>query len=110
MRYPDTKPPIYNFEATTMYNIPQKIDIHLKTEKFNNTVRPTSTPMYKPIPKPHKDDSFFHAGRQEIRNDQNKYKKIPHKDYVPVYVPPYYNIYETDFSNIRHADIFRKYD
>ena len=95
MYVPNPKPSIYNFEVNTMYNIPQKIDVNLKTEKFNNSVRPTIPPMYKPIPKPNKDGSYFHPGRQEIRNDQNKYKNIPHKDYIPVYVPPYYRKEET---------------
>ena len=102
------KPSSYNFDNTSMYNVPEKIQIHLHTEKFNNSLRPKPTPIYKPVPKPHKDLDFFHPGQEVIRNDINKYKNIPHKDYIPVYVPPYYNIYESGFTNVRHADIFRK--
>jgi hypothetical protein len=109
MQIPNPKPAIYNFEVTTMYNIPQKIDIHTKTEKFMRTVRPTAQPIYKPVPKPHKDQSYFHPGPHEIRNDQNKYKNIPHKDYLPSYTPPYYTIEETGWTNVRHKDIFTKY-
>ena len=110
MHFPNPKPAVYNFEVTSMYNIPEKIDVYLHTKKFNNEIRPTSTPIYKPVPKPNKDASSFHPGRQEVRNDQNKYKNIPHVDYVPVYHPPYYNIYETGFSNVRHEDIFKPFD
>ncbi len=102
------KPSAYNFDNTSMYDVPEKIEIHIHTEKFNNSVRPKSTPIYKPVPTPNKDLSFFHPGQEVIRNDINKYKNIPHKDYIPVYVPPYYEIYETGFNSMRHEDIFRK--
>ena len=101
------KPSSYNFDNTSMYNVPEKIQIHLHTEKFNNSLRPKPTPIYKPVPTPNKDLSFDHPGAEVIRNDINKYKNIPHKDYIPVYVQPYYNIYESGFTNVRHADIFR---
>jgi hypothetical protein len=112
MSYPKPKPYAYNFEVTSMYNMSEKTDMHLQIEKFNNSVRPLlqMPHIYKPYPKPHKDDAFYHPGRNEIRNDQNKYKNIPHVDYLPVYHPPYYNIYETDFKNIRFEDIFRSND
>ena len=74
----------------------------------NLAVKPKPTPIYKPVPKPNKDLSFFHPAQEVIRNDINKHKNIPHKDYIPTYVPPYYNIKESGFTNVRHDDIFRK--
>ena len=71
--------------------------------------KPTN-PLGHVFPKPHKDLSFYHPGSEVIRNDINKYKNIPHKDYIPVYVPPYYDIHETGFNNMRHENIFRKYE
>ena len=89
-----------------------KKKIGLVTDYVNNKLRPKTTdPLNKSIPKPTKDLSFFHPGRGQIRDDHvlnAKYKNIPHKDYVPIYVPPYYTIEETGFSNVRHEDIFRK--
>ena len=41
MHYPNPKPAVYNFEVTSMYNMPEKIDVYLQTQKFNNSVRPT---------------------------------------------------------------------
>jgi hypothetical protein len=110
--YPNTKPFVNNFEVTSMYSMPDKIDIHLYTEKFNNSVRPIlqMPQIFKPYPTPHKDDSFYHPGRNELRDHQNKYKNIPHADYLPSHHPPYYNVKETDFKNIRFEDIFRKND
>ena len=35
MHYPNPKPAIYNFEVTSMYNMPEKIDVYLQTEKFH---------------------------------------------------------------------------
>jgi hypothetical protein len=109
MYYPNTKPFVNNFQINSLYDVHEKIQVGLLTDKFNNKLRPKPmNPLDKPIPKPTKDLSFFHPGRGEIRNDQNKSKNIPHKDYEPIYVPPYYNIKETGFSNVRHEDIFRK--
>ena len=106
---PKTKPSVNNFDINSLYDVHEKIQVSLLTDKFNNKLRPKTTdPLNKPIPKPNKDLSFFHPGRGEIRNDQNKTKNIPHKDYEPIYVPPYYNIKETGFSHVRHEDIFRK--
>lgn len=112
MSYPNPKPSAYNFEVSSMYNMSDKIDLHLYTEKFNNSVRPMlqMPKIIKPFPKPHKDDSFYHPGRNELRDHQNKYKNIPHADYLPSYHPPYYTVKETDFKNIRFEDIFRKND
>ena len=109
MYYPNTKPSVNNFDINSLYDVQERIQVSLYTDKFNNSLRPKPmNPLDKPIPKPTKDLSFFHPGRGEIRNDQNKSKNIPHKDYEPIYVPPYYNIKETGFSNVRHEDIFRK--
>ena len=103
------KPSSYNFDNTTMYNLPEKIEIDLITEKFNRFLRPKpENPLSKPIPKPNKDNlEFKHPGVEVVRSDINPTKKIPHKDYIPVYVPPYYNIKETGFSNMNHNNIFR---
>ena len=103
----DKKPSVFNFDHATTYNNSERLDIHLVSEKFNNSLRPNKTVIFKDFPKPHKDLDFFHPGQEVIRNDINKYKNIPHKDYIPVYVPPYYNIKESGFTNVRHADIFR---
>ena len=105
----DHKPYSNNFDNTSMYDVHEKIQIHIHTEKFNNNIRPKAmNPLGHVLPTPNKDISFFHPGQEVIRNDINKYKNIPHKDYIPIYVPPYYNIYESGFTNVRHADIFRK--
>ena len=105
----DHKPYSNNFDNTSMYDVHEKIQIHIHTEKFNNNIRPKAmNPLGKVFPTPNKDISFFHPGQEVIRNDINKYKNIPHKDYIPIYVPPYYNIYESGFTNVRHDDIFRK--
>lgn len=101
----------YNFDNTTMYNIQEKIDIDLITEKFYRSLRPKAVnPLGEPMSKPHKNLSmpFFNPATEVVRSDINKTKKIPHKDYIPVYVPPYYNINETGFSNMNHKNIFKR--
>jgi hypothetical protein len=103
------KPSSYNFDNTSMFNIPEKLEVHLVTQKFNNSLRPIPTNAKPiPIPKPTLDVlEVDHPGAEVVRSDINPTKKIPHKDYIPTYVPPYYNIKETGFSNVRHDDIFR---
>ena len=109
MYYPNTKPSVNNFDINSLYDVNEKIQVGLHTDVFNDSLRPNTTnPLNKPIPKPNKDLTFFFPGREAIRNDQNKHKNIPHKDYEPIYVPPYYNIKETGFTHMRHEDIFRK--
>ena len=100
----------YNFDNTTMYNLQEKLEINLITEKFNRSLRPIPTNSKAiPIPKPNKDVlDVDHPGAEVVRSDINPTKKIPHKDYIPTYVPPYYNIKETGFSNMNHNNIFRK--
>ena len=100
----------YNFDNTTMYNLEEKLEIDLITEKFNRSLRPKPANLLnKPIPKPSKDDlEIDHPGAEVVRSDINPTKKIPHKDYIPVYVPPYYNIKESGFSNMNHNNIFRQ--
>ena len=46
MQVPLPKPSSYNFDSTSMYNVPEKIQIHVHTEKFNNNIRPKPTPIY----------------------------------------------------------------
>ena len=103
------KPNAYHFDNTTMYNIQEKIEIDLITEKFNRSLRPkAANPLNKPIPKPNKDTlDFDHPGSEVVRSDINPTKKIPHKDYIPVYVPGYYRPKETGFNNMNHDNIFR---
>ena len=104
----DTKPSSYNFDCTTMYNLRDKLQINLITENFNSSLRPIkNNPKAIPIPKPTLDNLFIdHVGAEVVRSDINPTKKIPHKDYVPVYVPGYYK--ETGFNNMNHNNIFRK--
>ena len=104
------KPSSYNFDNTTMYNLQEKLEIDLITEKFNRSLRPKAVnPLGEPISKPNKDTlDVDHPGAEVVRSDINPTKKIPHKDYIPTYVPPYYNIKETGFSNMNHDNIFRR--
>jgi hypothetical protein len=69
----------YNFDNTTMYNLQEKVEIDLITEKFNRSLRPKPENLLnKPIPKPNKDTlDIDHPGSEVVRN---KTKKIPHKD------------------------------
>jgi hypothetical protein len=103
----DKKPSVFNFDPATTYKNSERLDIYLITEKVNNSLRPKKQVIFKDFPESHKSIDFFHPGQEVVRNDINKYKKIPHKDYIPVYVPPYYNIKETGFSNMNHNNIFR---
>ena len=74
------KPYSCNFDNTTMYNIQEKIEIDLITEKFNRSLRPKAVnPLGEPIPKPHKNLRFFHPAQEVIRDDINPTKKIPHE-------------------------------
>ena len=101
----------YNFDNTTMFNLQEKLEIDLITEKFNRSLRPKPTnPLGEPITKPNKNLSipFFDPGAEVVRSDINPTKKIPHKDYIPKYVPPYYTPKETGFSNMNHDNIFRR--
>ena len=104
------KPSSYNFDNTSMFNIPEKLEVHLVTQKFNNSLRPIPTNTKAiPIPKPNLDNLIVdHVGAEVVRSDINPTKKIPHKDYIPVYVPPYYTPKETGFSNMNHDNIFRR--
>ena len=97
------------FDNTSMYDLGERININLVNDNFRSKLRPKTISYYKPIPKPFKDQSFFHPARQEVRTE-NKYKDIPHKDYYSIqpYSNPYYNIKETGYSNINHKDIFKK--
>ena len=101
----------YNFDNTTMYNLQEKLEIDLITTKFNRSLRPKpANPLGEPIPKPNKNLSiqFFDPGAEVVRSEINPTKKIPHKDYIPTYVPPYYTPKETGFNNMDHNNIFRK--
>jgi len=104
------KPRIYNFDNTTMYNLQEKLEINLITEKFNRSLRPIPTNSKAiPIPKPNKDTlDIDHPGAEVVRSDINPTKKIPHKDYIPKYVPPYYTIKETGHRGMNHDNIFRR--
>ena len=107
----DKKPSVFNFDRVTIDNnkndLSQKLDMYLITERVNNSFRPKKAVIFKDFPTPHKSVDYFHPGQEVVRNDINKYKNIPHKDYIPTYVPPYYNIKETGFNNMNHNNIFR---
>ena len=97
----------YNFDNTTMYNMYEKLEIDLITEKFYRSLRPKpANPLGEPISKTHKNLSipFFDPGREVIRSGNEKL----HNNCLPDYVQPYYNIKETGFSNMNHNNIFRK--
>ena len=100
----------YNFDNTTMYNLQEKLEINLITEKLNRSLRPKPANLKAiPISKPTKDILIVdHPGAEVVRSDIHPTKKIPHKDYIPTYVPPYYNIKETGFSNMNHDNIFKR--
>ncbi|MEI7669613.1 MAG: hypothetical protein WCJ33_05995 [Pseudomonadota bacterium] len=100
----------YNFDNTTMYNLQEKLEINLITEKFNRSLRPIPTNSKAiPIPKPNKDTlDIDHPGAEVVRSDINPTKKIPHKDYIPKYVPPYYTIKETGHRGMDYNNIFRR--
>jgi hypothetical protein len=45
----------YNFDNTTMYNLQEKLEIDLITEKLNRSLRPKpANPLGEPMSKPHK--------------------------------------------------------
>ena len=104
------KPYSNNFDNTTMYNLQEKLEIDLITEKFNRSLRPKPANLKAiPISKPTKDILIVdHHGAEVVRSDINPTKKIPHKDYIPVYVPPYYTPNETGFRNMNHDYIFKR--
>ena len=103
----DKKPSVFNFDHATTYNNSERLDIYLISERVNNSLRPKKAVIFKDFPTPHKSVDYFHPGQEVVRNDINKYKNIPHKDYIPTYTPPYNNIYETGFNSMNHNNIFR---
>ena len=97
----------YNFDNTTMYDLRDKLEIDLITEKINRSLRPKpANPLGEPISKPNKNLSmpFFDYGREVIRSGNEKL----HNNCLPDYIPSYYNIKETGFNNMNHNNIFRK--
>ena len=97
----------YNFDNTSMYDLRDKLEIDLITEKINRSLRPKpANPLGKPISKPNKNLSmpFFDPGLEVIRSDDKKRQN----NCLPEYVPPYYNIKETGFSDMNHNNIFRR--
>ena len=104
----DKKPSVFNFDPATTYNNSERLDIYLITEKVNNSLRPKKQVIFKDFPESHKSIDYFHPGQEVVRNDINKYKNIPHKDYISVYSHPYFDIHETGFNSMNHNNIFRK--
>ena len=104
------KPYSNNFDNTSMYDLRDKLEIDLITSKINRSLRPIPTNSKAiPIPKPTKDILIVdHPGAEVVRSDINPTKKIPHKDYIPKYVPPYYTIKETGHRGMDHNNIFRR--
>ena len=47
---------------------------------------------------------FFDPGLEVIRSGNKKL----HNNCLPDYIPPYYNIKETGFSDMNHNNIFRR--
>ena len=97
----------YNFDNTTMFNLQEKLEIDLITEKINRSLRPKPVnPLGESISKHNKNLSipFFDYGREVIRSGNEKL----HNNCLPDYIPPYYNIKETGFSDMNHNNIFRR--
>ena len=93
MKYPNPKPGTYQYPDN---NSSVMIDAALFFSKNYRSNRPKEVdPLAKPIPLPSKDVYHYNFETEALRNNVNKSKNIPHKDYVPLYTPPYYSIYET---------------
>ena len=103
----DNKPYSNNFNNTTMYNLQEKLEINLITEKLNRSLRPKPANLKAiPISTPNKNLSmqFFDPGREVIRSDNKKRQN----NCLPEYVPPYYRPKETGFNNMNHDYIFKR--
>ncbi len=65
------KPSSYNFDNTTMYNLQEKLEIDLITEKFNRSLRPIPTnpkaiPVYVPPYYTPKETGFSNMNHDNI--------------------------------------------
>ena len=104
MKYPNPKPGVYNHDVNTNYNSTDMIQASLFFEKMRRSVRPREIdPLAKPIPLPSKDLYFFGIETESMRDQNNPSKNIPHADYLPDYIPPYYSPMETGFSSTRRV-------
>jgi hypothetical protein len=103
---------MYDFDGTTNSST-AKLFQSIETERMMHSMRPISMsgkPTRDPTFKvPHKDNNmpYFPPTASLERHNVNMYKKIPHTDFLPIYTRPYYSIYETGWTDMRHQDIFR---
>ena len=68
------KPFVYNFDNTSMYNVPEKIQIHLHTEKFHKSIQSTTFENY--LHSEELEDSWLirsiiNVSKDQIINDDN---------------------------------------
>ena len=103
---------MYNFDGSTNSST-LKYLTSIEMEKMMNSKSPisianklTNDPTFKT---PHKDNNliYFSPNSSLERHNDNMYKEIPHKDFLPIYTRPYYTVNETGWSNFRYEDIFR---
>jgi hypothetical protein len=103
---------MYDFDGSTNSST-LKYLANVELEKMMNSVRPmsmankpTNDPTFRT---PHKDNNliYFSPNSSLERHNDNKYKEIPHIDFLPIYTRPYYSVNETGWSNFRYEDIWR---
>lgn len=102
---------MYNFDGSTNSST-LRILASIENEKMREKMRPMSIankPNIDPTFKTsHKDNNMPYLPPTAIqRLNDNKYKEIPHKDFLPIYANPYYTPNETGWININYNDIFR---
>ena len=103
---------MYDFDGTT--NSPTlKLMSNMELERMMISTRPitiankpTNDPTFKV---PHKDNNMIYLPPHSAleRHNDNMWKEIPHKDFLPIYTRPYYTPNETGWSNFRYEDIWR---
>jgi hypothetical protein len=103
---------MYDFDGSTNSST-LKYLANVELEKMMNSVRPmsmankpTNDPTFRT---PHKDNNliYFSPNSSLERHNDNKYKEIPHIDFLPIYTRPYYSVNETGWTNFRYEDMWR---
>ena len=103
---------MYDFDGSTNSST-LKYLANVELEKMMISVRPmsmankpTNDPTFRT---PHKDNNliYFSPNSSLERHNDNKYKEIPHIDFLPIYTRPYYSVNETGWTNFRYEDIWR---